>query len=81
MKFSIVTPAHNMEPWIARTIETVLSQEGQFDIEYIIVDGASSDNTLSIAQKYIQKITDGSYSIRCNSITIKVVAQEKTGMY
>jgi len=37
MKFSIVTPTYNMERWIAETIESVLSQEGDFEIEYIIV--------------------------------------------
>lgn len=81
MKFSIVTPAYNMERWIARTIETVLDQEGSFEIEYIVMDGGSSDGTASIAQQYAKRVVDGAYPIRCKSITMRIVTQENTGMY
>jgi len=51
MKISIITVCYNSAKTIQDTIESVLSQSYQA-IEYIIVDGASTDRTLSIIKKY-----------------------------
>jgi glycosyltransferase involved in cell wall biosynthesis len=45
MKISIVTCTWNSEPWLAQSIESVLAQDSP-DIEYIFVDGGSTDGTL-----------------------------------
>ncbi len=52
MKISAVTPVLNGERFIRQTIESVLSQEGNFKLEYIIQDGGSTDDTLSILSDY-----------------------------
>ena len=51
MKVSIITSCFNREKTIAQAIESVLSQDYP-DIEYIVVDGASKDNTLAIINRY-----------------------------
>lgn len=51
MLVSIITVAYNSEKTIARTIESVLGQS-YAPIEYIVVDGASTDRTVEIAQSY-----------------------------
>ena len=51
MRFSIITIAYNSGNTIERTIKSVLAQTYK-DYEYIIVDGGSNDDTLSIVQKY-----------------------------
>lgn len=81
MKFSIVTPAYNMERWIAHTIESVLSQAGDFDIEYIVMNDGSKDSSAAIAEVYADKVMRGMYPIRARSVTMQVVTQENTGMY
>lgn len=48
---SIITVCWNSEKTIARTIESIVNQKF-FDYEYIIVDGGSTDGTISIIQKY-----------------------------
>lgn len=53
---SIITPVFNGEKYLRRTIESVLSQSYQ-KIEYIVVDGASTDNTLNILEKYRDEIS------------------------
>ena len=56
MKVSIVTVSLNSEKTIEKTINSVTSQNHK-DIEYIIIDGGSSDNTLKITDKYKEDIT------------------------
>lgn len=56
MKVSIITASYNSEKTIRKAIQSVISQTYK-DIEYIIVDGASSDNTLNIVHEYQDKIS------------------------
>jgi len=52
IKFSIVTPSYNQGKYIRQTIESVLSQKGNFEIEYFVMDGGSTDDTVKIIKKY-----------------------------
>ena len=67
MKMTVVTACLNAAPTIERSIKSVLWQEHE-DIEHIIVDGGSTDDTWSIVQKY------------GNSIAI-AVSQKDDGVY
>ena len=51
MKLSVITIAYNNEKDIEKTIESVLAQEGM-ELEYLIIDGASTDKTVEKANKY-----------------------------
>lgn len=54
-KISIITVVYNGAALIERTIQSVLAQTYR-NIEYIIIDGASTDGTLAIIEKYQDKI-------------------------
>ncbi len=56
MKISIITSVYNNKNTIAESIESVLSQT-YANIEYIVVDGASTDGTLDIIKQYQNKIS------------------------
>lgn len=67
MKISIITATYNSASTIRDCIESVLSQN-YHDVEYIIVDGASQDNTLPILKEYGERIT-------------KIISEPDEGMY
>lgn len=81
MKFSIVTPVYNGERYIAKTIESVLSQEGDFEIEYIVKDGSSSDDTLKILKKYDNLLKESKFAVKCGGISFKWTSEKDNGMY
>lgn len=56
MKVSIITVVRNNQTTIAHTIDSVLSQDYQ-EIEYIVVDGCSTDSTVKIIKSYGEKIS------------------------
>ncbi len=49
--FSIITTCRNAQDCVAKTIESVLAQD-YTDFEYIVMDGGSTDDTVSIAKSY-----------------------------
>lgn len=55
-KISIVTPTYKQGQFIEATILSILNQSYP-NLEYIIIDGGSPDNTLEIIDKYRDKIT------------------------
>lgn len=55
LKVSLITVSFNSEKTIRDTIESVLSQNYKF-IEYIVIDGGSTDSTLDIINDYKEKI-------------------------
>jgi len=55
-KISVITVCFNAEIYIEQTIKSVIEQK-KAEIEYIIIDGGSTDKTLSIIKQYEPKIT------------------------
>lgn len=67
MKVSIITVCYNSSETIESTIQSVVAQNYP-DIEYIIIDGLSSDNTVQIVEKYKSKIA-------------KIISEKDKGIY
>ena len=67
MKISIITACYNSAATIEGTIKSVLSQDHP-DVEYIIVDGASKDNTLQVVDRYRDRIA-------------KIISEKDQGIY
>ncbi|KAB2891933.1 MAG: glycosyltransferase [Desulfobulbaceae bacterium] len=58
MKFSVITPNFNGERFLEETLRSVLSQRMEgVDLEYIVIDGGSTDGSLAIIEKYRSEIS------------------------
>ena len=71
---TILTVSYNAEKTISRTIESVLNQT-YGNIEYIIIDGASNDGTVEVAQSY-QEIFDNA-----SGRSLTIISEPDKGMY
>lgn len=70
MKLSLITVTYNSDKTLAYTFESVLSQSYS-NVEYIIVDGASTDQTVDIIKKYEPRFNG----------TMKWVSEPDKGLY
>lgn len=71
MKISIITVVYNNKDTIQDAMNSVLSQEYD-DLEYIIVDGASTDGTVEVIKNVVKKYPERS---------IKFVSEKDNGIY
>lgn len=55
-RISLVTPSFNQAPFIRRTIDSILDQRGDFELEYRVLDGGSTDGTMDILRSYGSRI-------------------------
>ena len=72
-RFSIITVVYNGEKSIAKTIESVLNQT-YAPYEYLVIDGASSDQSAEIARPYQKQFEE-------KGIHYQVISEKDKGMY
>ena len=77
MKISLITACFNSAAMIRTAIDSVLSQKG-VDIEYIIVDGGSSDGTVEILKDYENKLLNLS---TIQPFNFRWLSEKDSGMY
>lgn len=56
---SIVTPSYNQGEFIERTLRSVIEQPGEFFIDYIVMDGKSTDQTIAILDSFRESYNSG----------------------
>ncbi len=56
MRFSVITPNFNGALYLEKTIRSILDQKKDVDLEYIVVDGGSTDGSLNILDRYRDSI-------------------------
>ena len=75
IKFTIVTVTYNAEGVLRPTTDSVLMQS-YAHVEHLIIDGASTDHTLQIAEEYRQKSADAA-----RGHEIRIISEPDKGIY
>ena len=73
-KVTVVTICYNNEEEIRRTLDSMLAQTYGGEVEYLIIDGGSTDNTCVIAQSYQDVFTE-------KGIDYRVYSEPDQGIY
>lgn len=68
---TIVTPVYNGAKFMRQTIESILSQKGNFYIDYIIIDDGSTDNSLEIMKEYANLVQTKQWKTECLGIEMR----------
>ena len=76
MKISLITVCFNSEATIRTAMESVFAQRG-VDVEYIVVDGESTDGTVEIVEEFSHKEHKGNKEV----FEFKWVSEKDRGMY
>ena len=77
MKVSVITVCYNAEKTIADTIRSVFAQRCPVPVEYLIVDGASKDNTLAVINQTIPNQTIK----QSNAPSFSLISEPDQGLY
>ena len=77
----VVTPCLNVEETINETINSVVSQSGDFRLIYHVQDGGSVDRTLDILQEWEHKLETDKSLINCCEIVFSWASEADSGMY
>lgn len=75
-KISVLVPAYNVAPWLPDCLDSILAQTYQ-NLEIIVINDGSTDNTRSILERYIQK--DGRI-VAIHQKNAGLVAARETGI-
>ena len=57
-KISVAVITYNQQETIRQTLDSILAQKGDFDLELVIGEDCSTDNTLSICKEYADRYSD-----------------------
>ena len=60
MKVSVIVPVYNVEAYLSKCIDSLVNQTLK-DIEIILVNDASEDNSKEIIEKYMKKYKNIKY--------------------
>lgn len=56
LKLTVVTPSLDQAAFVERCVRSVLDQQGDFDLEYLVFDGGSTDGTVEILRRYADRL-------------------------
>lgn len=76
MKISLITACYNSIETIRSCFDSVLSQQG-IDLEYIVVDGGSKDDTVSVVKDFDRKVRESGRQ----DFSFKWISERDRGMY
>lgn len=60
-------------------MESVLSQEGDFELEYFVIDGESTDGSVELIRQCAETVSSGNWPVRCRGVRMEWVSEKDRG--
>jgi glycosyltransferase involved in cell wall biosynthesis len=79
LTFTVITPSYNQGQFLAETIESVIGQEGDFCLDYIVIDGGSSDDSVAIIRHYQRIFEESSRSFKGRKVRYRWLSEPDHG--
>jgi len=76
---SIITPSYNQGEFLEETLVSVLSQEGDFFLDYLVIDGGSTDDSPEIIRRYAELLDKNEWQVRCRGIRYRWLSEPDHG--
>lgn len=76
---TIVTPSYNQGEFIEETLVSVLSQSGDFHLDYLVIDGASTDCSVEVIRRYAELVEKGEWPVRCLGLRFRWLSEADNG--
>jgi glycosyltransferase involved in cell wall biosynthesis len=81
MRFSIVTSSLNPGSYLYETLNSVITQAGDFSIQYHVQDAGSTDGTVELLKILMQEIERGNIAVQCREISFSYASAPDQSMY
>lgn len=79
IKFSVIIPTFNVEKYIIKTLDSIFLQMNN-DVEVIIVDDNSTDNTVNVIEKYLKNINEKRFKLFKNKKNLGTSCTKNIGI-
>jgi glycosyltransferase involved in cell wall biosynthesis len=76
---TVITPSYNQGRYLAETIESVLGQVGDLYLDYVIIDGGSTDGSVEIIRRYERLLNEGARTAKCRGINYRWISEKDKG--
>ena len=76
---SVVTPSFNQGAFLEETLLSVLSQEGTFYLDYLVIDGGSDDDSPQIIQAFAERVEKGEWQGNCEGTQFRWISEQDRG--
>jgi len=78
-EFCIVTPVYNQGMFLEKTIRSILDQEGDFRLNYTVINDGSTDNSGKILDWLDSEFKSGNLETKCAKLRFRAVHQKNRG--
>ena len=76
---SIITPSYQQRPFIEQTLLSVVGQRGDFDLDYIVIDGGSTDGTVELLGDFERRLAAARPRPGCRNLRFRWISEKDRG--
>lgn len=76
---SVVTPSYNQAEHLVATLESVLSQHGDFQIDHVVMDGGSTDGSVDLLRQHEASLRRRARQAQCNGFQFRWISRPDGG--